>query len=209
MLTLYDNLHSGNGYKVRLILRRLGIAFRRIEMDTHGGGTRTSAFLAINPNGKIPTLVFDDGRVLTESNAILVHFGQGTGWLPEDPWQQALVFQWLFWEQYSHEPNVAVARSMIHVGVPPEEQAVLAERQDKGRDALALMDRHLGERPWLVGDRATVADIALFAYTHVAPEGGIDLAPYPQVGAWTDRFRALDGFFPIDHDAGWDQPDAA
>jgi len=211
MLTLHDSLHSGNGYKVRLLLRMTGVPFRRVEYDLDAGETRTPAFLALNPNGRVPTVEFEDGRTLWESGAILVRFAEGTPFLPADPDARADVLQWLFFEQYSHEPYVAVVRNWVQHGLPPGDHkpAELAERREKGRAALQVLEDRLAGRDWLAGDGPTIADIALYAYTHVAPEGDIPLEPYPAVRAWCARFAALPGYVPITHDGGWDSPPAA
>lgn len=205
MLTLYDTLSSGNGHKIRLMLRFLDLPFRRVEVDTFAGESRTEAFLALNPAGKIPTLVWPDGRSLPESGAILLHLAEGTAWLPTDAWDRAQVYRWMFWEQYSHEPTVAVARSIVRydrVAQHPD----LPRMQQDGHAALSLMDRHLAGREWLVGDRPTVADIALYPYTAVAEDGGLSLAPFTALRTWLDRFAALPAFVPITHDTGWDAP---
>jgi len=188
MLTLYDYLPSGNGYKVRLLLSQLGRPFELIEKDILKGETRTPEFLAINPNGKIPVLVFEDGRRLAESNAILFHLADGTRFLPEDRFARAEVLQWLFFEQYSHEPNIAVARSWIHsLGKRTEWADRLEEKWRRGHEALAVMERHLDGRRFFVDERYGIADIALYAYTHVAEEGAFDLSGYPRIRAWLDR----------------------
>lgn len=188
MLTLYDYLPSGNGYKVRLLLAQLGRPFRLVEKDILKGETRTPAFLAINPNGRIPVIEFEDGRRLTESNAILFHLAEGTPFLAEDRFERAETLQWLFFEQYSHEPNIAVARFWLHVAdLARQKAAELEERQRRGHQALAVMERYLAGCRFFVGERYGIADIALYAYTHVADEGGFDLAPYPQIRAWLDR----------------------
>jgi glutathione S-transferase len=196
MLTLYDFLPSGNGYKCRLALHQLGKPFRLVEKDILTGETRTPEFLALNPNGRIPVLEFDDGRRLAESNAILFHVCEGSPLLPEDAFQRAEVLQWLFYEQYSHEPNIATARFWLH-HVADHDRAALAKKQELGRFALSLMDRHLGSRAFFVGERYSIADIALYAYTHVAPEGGFDLAPYPAVRAWLARVAVQPRHVPI------------
>ena len=198
MLTLYDYLESGNGYKVRLLLRLLDIPFERVEMDIWAGETRTQTFLARNPNGRIPTLALEDGTHLAESNAILGYVADGTPYWPGDRLARAQVLQWMFFEQYSHEPYIAVSRSqLLHQPATPDRTAKLTELKPKGLQALAVMDGHLDGRSWFVGDTATIADIALFAYTHVADEGGFDLGPFANVGAWLDRVRAVPGFTPI------------
>lgn len=199
MITLYDFLDSGNGYKVRLLLALLGRSYRLVELDIDRGETRTEDFLAKNPNGRVPALEFADGQVLTESNAILFYLAQGTRFWPQDPWAQAQVLQWLFFEQYSHEPNVATARFWLRHGhATPERAEQLADKQAKGRAAIRLMDDHLACCDWLVGRDVTIADLGLYAYTHVADQGGIDLAPYAHVCAWLDRVAALPGTIPID-----------
>ena len=198
MLTLYDSLSSGNGYKVRLFLRLLGISFERVEVDIERGESRTPEFLAKNPEGRIPVLRLDDGTHLFESNAIVCYLAEGTPYLPEGRLARAQVLQWMFWEQYSHEPNVATVRHWVaHVGVPEEKRALLEQKRALGIRALSVMEKHLDGRAYFVGDRFTVVDIALYAYTHVAPEGGFDLAPLPRIRAWLDRVRDRPGFTPI------------
>lgn len=195
-MVLYDCLPSGNGYKVRLLLRLLGIPFERVEVDILRGESRTPEFLRKNPEGRIPVLQLDDGTHLAESNAILCYLAEGTPWLPEQRLARAQVLQWLFWEQYSHEPNIATVRHWIqHVGVPDEK---LHERKrELGNKALGVMERHLEGRKYFVGDRCTVADLALYAYTHVAEEGRFSLAEFPRVRAWLERVRDRNGFTPI------------
>jgi glutathione S-transferase len=197
MLRLYDYLPSGNGYKVRLLLHQLGIPFERIEVDIVRGETRTPAFLARNPNGRIPTLELDDGTHLAESNAILCYLADGTALLPADRLDRARVLQWMFFEQYSHEPNIATVRFWLHTELTDERRAALPTKRALGYAALAVMEGHLRERDFLVGERYTVADVALYAYTHVADEGGFDLAPYPALRAWLDRVRAQPAHVPI------------
>lgn len=204
MLTLYDNMISGNAYKVRLLLTQLGIAFRTVQKSVTNGETRQPDFLAINPNGRVPAVVFDDGRKLAESNAILLYFAEGTGFLPGDKFARAQVYQWLFFEQYSHEPYVAVARFLRHLPQPLNAQAEarIPELLQKGHAALKLMDNHLAGRQFLVGDAYSIADIALYAYSHVADEGGFDLAPYANLRAWLGRVAAMPGHIPISHKCG-------
>jgi glutathione S-transferase len=198
MLTLYDYLPSGNGYKVRLLLSQLGKPFKLVERDIQQGETRTLEFLAMNPNGRIPVLRLEDGRYLSESDAILFYLAEGTPFLPQDRFDRADVLRWMFFEQYSHEPYVAVARAWVHVfGITPERAARLQEKMDGGYAALGVMENHLGPRGWFVGDRYTIADIALYAYTHVAPQGGFDLAPYPAIRAWLARVAAQPGHVPM------------
>ena len=197
MLTLYDYLSSGNGYKCRLLLHQLAIPFRRVELDIMKGETRTPAFLAKNPNGRIPALELADGTVLAESNAILCYLAEGTAYLPADRLGRAQVLQWLFFEQYSHEPFIAVARFILHL--LPEatpRRAELPRLHDRGHAALKVMERRLAAHPFLVADRYTIADIALYAYSHVAGEGGFDLGRYPGVLAWPDRVAAHPGHVP-------------
>ncbi len=202
MLTLHDNLGSGNAYKVRLILSHLSKPFRRIEYDVTTGETRTPAFLGINPNGRIPTLVFEDGRVLVESNAILFYLATDTEYLPDDAFVRAQALQWMFFEQYSHESFIAVARYWRHfiwdeVSASPERMQTLNEKMEKGRNALAVMDAHLKDNPFFVGSSYSVADIALYAYTHVADEGGFDLTPYRHIRDWLARVAEQPGHVSI------------
>jgi glutathione S-transferase len=188
MLTLYDFLPSGNGYKVRLLLSQLGIPFKLIEKDILKGETRTPEFLAINPDGRIPTVRFDDGRILAQSNAIIFYFAEGTPFLPADRFERAEALQWMFFEQYSHEPYIAVARFWIHELHKRIEWAErLKEKWQKGYQALDVMERRLKDRQFLVGKSYSIADIALYAYTHVAEQGDFDLARYPAIRAWLDR----------------------
>jgi glutathione S-transferase len=197
MLRLYDYLPSGNGYKVRLLLCQLGLDFERVEIDIVRGETRTAAFLALNPNHRIPMVQWPDGRRLTESNAIIFHLAEATPYLPDDPWGRAQVLEWLFFEQYDHEPNIAVARSWHIKKVLHEHRDELPARLERGYHALNVMEQHLAESPFFVGRRYTVADIALYAYTHVAGEGGFDLSGYPRVRAWLERVAAQPGHVGI------------
>ena len=197
MLRLYDYLASGNAYKVRLLLHQLGIPFERVEMDIVRGETRTPEFQAKNPNGRIPTLELEDGTHLAESNAILFYLAEGTPFLPADRLERALALQWMCFEQYSHEPNIATVCSQKRTGLDDERRAMLPLKRRLGHDALAVMDGHLRARSFFVGERYSIADIALFAYTHVAGEGGFDLEPYAAVRAWLDRVRAQPGHLPI------------
>ena len=190
MLRLYDSLPSGNGYKVRLLLHQLGVAYERIDLDIDKGETRTDAFLAINPNGRVPAICFSDGRVLCESNAILHYFAVGTPFFSDDRFERAQILQWMFFEQYSHEPNVAVARFMLqHLAADDPRMAQLGEKQEKGYAALKVMEQHLQGRDFFVGDRYSIADIALYAYSHVAAEGGFDLDGFSEIRAWLGRVR--------------------
>ncbi len=198
MYRLYDYLPSGNGYKVRLLLALLGLPFERVELDIDRAETRTAAYLDNNTNGRIQALELENGEVLAESNAILIYLADGTPYLPDDRWLRAQTLQWMFFEQYSHEPYVAVARYFLqHLEMTEARRALLAEKQDKGRAALAVMEDHLATRTYFVGERTTIADLALYAYTHVADEGGYDLEPYPAVRAWLARVTAEPGHIPI------------
>jgi len=199
-LKLYDCQYSGNCYKVRLLLHQLGRSFDRVEVDVKGGGTRTPAFLKLNPVGKVPLLDLGGGRRLSESNAILLYMAEGSPFLPTDSFERAKVYQWLFWEQYSHEPCIAVARHLMRVlGKTPSEEPRLAELWEKGRQALEVMQAHLASRAFLSGGRYSVADIALYAYTHVAHEGGFGLSAYPAIRAWLERVAQQPRHIPIDH----------
>jgi len=197
VLRLYDYLPSGNGYKVRLLLRQLGIPFERVEMDILRGETRTPEFLAKNPNGRIPTLELEDGSHLAESNAILCYLADGTPFLPADRLDRARVLQWMCFEQYSHEPNIATVRFWYHSELTDERRALLPAKRQLGEAALRVMDEHLRTRRFFVGEGYTVADIALYAYTHVADEGGFDLAPHGAIRGWLERVRAQPGHVPI------------
>jgi glutathione S-transferase len=198
MIRLYDFLPSGNGYKIRLLLHQLAIPYELVEMDIISGETRTPEFLAKNPNGRIPLIEIEDGRFLAESGAILFYFAEGTRFLPADRWERAQVLQWMFFEQYSHEPYVAVARAWLHLfGLDEERQRQLPQKQKLGYDALGVMERHLREREVFVGRGPSIADIALYAYTHVADEGGFELARFPAVLRWLERIRSLPGYVPI------------
>jgi glutathione S-transferase len=196
-LLLYDNAVSGNCYKVRLILAHLGLDYERREMDVLDRSNRPAVLGKLNPALRVPTLVLDDGRPLAESNAILVYFAEETPYLPEDRYERAQVLQWLFFEQYSHEPFIAVARFWAHFGVEPSE-ADRKVKHEGGLRALTAMESHLAGRRFLVAERYTIADIALYAYTHVADEGGFDLEPYPAVRAWIGNVAAQPGHVPID-----------
>ncbi|HZY02535.1 MAG TPA: glutathione S-transferase family protein [Anaeromyxobacteraceae bacterium] len=200
MYRLHDFLASGNGYKCRLLLHHLGLPFERVEVDILRGESRTEAFARLNPEGRVPVLEFEDGTTLPESNAILCFLAEGTPWLPKGRLDRAQVLRWLFWEQYSHEPNVATARHWV-MHLPPDEerQRLLPRKLEQGARALAVMERHLAGRRWFVGAGPTVADLALYAYTHVAPEGGFDLGPLAAVRSWLARVAALPGHVPIDH----------
>jgi glutathione S-transferase len=195
---LYDFLPSGNGYKCRLAMHQLRKPFELVDKDILHGASRTPEFLAMNPNGRIPLLDLGDGRHLAESNAILLFVSEGSPLVPSDAWGRAQVYQWLFFEQYSHEPNVATPRFWLHY--QPEDtvdRAQLAKKQDLGRAALGVMDQHLATRAFFVGERYSVADIALYAYTHVADEGGLSLTPFSALRRWLERVQAEPRHVPI------------
>ena len=199
MLTLYEFSSSGNCYKLRLAMTQLGIAFRRIEKDITRGETRTADFLAINPNGRIPVLVTPEGQVLPESNAALWYLARESQFMPKDAFQQAQVLQWMFFEQYNHEPNIATSRYWIHVLGEREKYAeALVEKQQKGHDALRVMESHLSGRNFFVGSDYSIADIALYAYTHVAGQGGFSLANYPAIRAWLKRVEQQPGYVAME-----------
>ena len=199
--TLYSMQNSGNCYKPRLLMHQLGIPVRLIDTDSTKGQTRTPEFLALNPNGRVPLLVLPDGRRLSESNAMLLYLAEGTAYIPADRYERALCHQWLFFEQYEHEPQIAVARAWMtifpdRIGKATKEQ--IAGWQEKGNRALRIMEQRLVDNDWLAGSAYSVADIALYAYTHVAHEGGFDLAPYPGIGAWLKRVAATPGYVGMD-----------
>ena len=198
-MILHDFLPSGNGYKVRLMLRFLGQEFSLVEYDITRGETRTDDFLKnINPVGRIPALDMGDGHVLAESNAILLSLAEGTKWLPTDKWDRADTYRWLCFEQYEHEPNIAVVRSWLSVkGTPEYGKPLLPIKQEAGHKALMVMEDRLKDHDWLVGDDCTIADIALYAYTHVADEGGFDMSLHPGIGRWLERFAQHPAYVPI------------
>ena len=195
MITAYGFSTSGNCHKVRLVLEQLGRPYRWVEVDSSAGETRTPAFLARNPNGRVPIIEREDGQVLTESNAILCWLADATPFLPADAWQRAQALSWMFFEQYSHEPYIAVAR-YIRGWTPLDSprRVELPRLRERGHQALAVMEHHLSAHAWFSGDAYGVADIALFAYTDPAADGGFDLAPYPAIRAWLARVRATPGF---------------
>ncbi len=188
MMKLYDYLPSGNSYKVRLLLAWLDIGYHHIGVDIHKGETQTEAFLRKNPAGQIPVLELGDGRLLAESNAILFFLAQNTLYWPDDIFEQAKALQWLFFEQYKHEPTIAVARFIHHYAMD-RRASELQGLMPRGYEALDVMESHLAQAPWFVGGGPTIADIALYAYTHVADEGGFDLSGYPHIRAWLDHMR--------------------
>ena len=198
-LVLYDNPASGNCHKVRLILDLLGVEFERREMSVVDYSDRIEVLGGLSPTLNVPTVVLDDGRPLAESNAILWYFADGTEYLPSDSYERAQILQWMFFEQYKHEPGIAVPR--FWDAIAPEtfpRPADLDLRRASGREALKVMERHLREREFFVGERFTIADITLFAYTHVAGEAGFDLEPLPAVRAWLARVEAQPGIVPME-----------
>jgi glutathione S-transferase len=201
MLTLYDYMDSGNGYKVRLLLAQTGTPYTLVERDILKGETRTPDFLTKNPNGRIPTLQLADGTHLAESNAIMWYLAEGTPFAPADRLARAQTLQWMFFEQYSHEPYIAVARFWKHylTSLTELQELDLPERMKKGYAALDVMERHLASNQWFVGGRYGLADISLYAYTHVAHEGGFDLSPYPHIDAWLKRVASQPGHVTIAH----------
>ncbi|HEY2477204.1 MAG TPA: glutathione S-transferase family protein [Solirubrobacterales bacterium] len=195
-MLLYDNAISGNCYKVRLLFSLLGIEYERQEVDVVDRSNRAELLGDLNPALRVPILVLDDGRPLAESDAILVYFAEGTEYMPEDRYERARVLQWMFFEQYSHEPNIAVPRFWAHAGIEGEGRELVMKR-DGGYRALEAMERHLAARDFLVGNGLTVADIALYAYTHVADEGGFEMGRFGAINAWLERVRGLPGYIPI------------
>jgi glutathione S-transferase len=193
---LYDNPLSGNCFKVRLLFSLLGIEYERREVDVFDRSDRPEILGGLNPGLRVPTLVLDDGRPLAESDAILVYFAEGTEYLPDDRYARAQVLQWMFFEQYSHEPNIAVRRFWAEAGIEPD-PAEAAAKLEGGYRALEAMERHLAGREFFVTEGPTVADLALYAYTHVADEGGFELGRFGAVGEWLERIRALPGYVPI------------
>jgi glutathione S-transferase len=191
MIKLYQFHASGNCYKVRLLLHQLGIPFEAVETDIMAGATRTPEFKAKNPIARVPTVELEPGTFLAESNAILWYFAEGTSFIPTDKLERARMLQWMFFEQYSHEPYVAIARAWLaFLGVPPGKERELEERIQKGYAALDVMEGELKKRPFFGGDRYSLADISLYAYTHVAEEGRFDLSRYPAIRAWLERVQA-------------------
>ena len=199
-MLLYNSPVSGNCYKVRLLLAHLGILYERQDLDVVDRSNRGDVLGGLNPDLRVPTLVLDDGRPLAESGAILWYFGEGSRFVPEDRYDRAKVLQWMFFEQYTHEPAIAVVRFLVAYSGEAERYASVIERKTiDGYRALDAMERHLaGASSYVVGDVMSLADLALYAYTHVAHEGGFDLASYPAIRAWLDRIAAEPGHVPID-----------
>ena len=197
-LTLYGDSRSGNCYKLKLLCAEMGRQYRWQEVDILAGDTRTPEFLAMNANGKIPLARLPSGRYLAESNAIMSYLAEGTPLSGSDRYGRAEVLQWLFFEQYSHEPNIATSRFIIQfLGSPADRQAALVEKHEAGLKALAVMEEHLEDRDYVADGRFTIADIGLYAYTHVANEGGFDLAPFPAVTRWLQRVAARPAHVPM------------
>ena len=198
MIAIHGYSPSGNCHKLRLLLEQLGRPYRWVETDSSRGQTRTPEYLALNPNGKVPILVREDGAVLVESNAILHYLAEGSALLPGEPWARAQALSWMFFEQYSHEPCIAVARFICGwTPLDSPRRDALPGLRERGHQALAVMEQHLSRHPWFTGADYGVADIALFAYTGVAGDGGFDLAAYPALCDWLARVRATPGFVPM------------
>lgn len=199
-MLLYNSPISGNCYKVRLLLAHLGIPYERQDLDVVDRSNRPDVLGGLNPDLRVPTLVLDDGRPLAESGAILWYFGEGSRFVPEDRYDRAKVLQWMFFEQYTHEPAIAVVRFLVaYSGQADRYGSVIERKTADGYRALDAMEAHLAAAgPYLVGERLTLADIALHAYTHVAHEGGFDLSGYPTIGAWLGRVASEPGHVPID-----------
>ena len=198
-MLLYNSPVSGNCYKVRLLLTHLGLEYETVDVSVVDRSRRAELLGDLNPALRVPTLVLDDGRPLAESNAILWYFGDGTQYVPEDSYERAQTLQWMFFEQYSYEPYIAVVRFWVAYSGTPERFADQVPGKMKGGyTALDAMERHLGGRSFLLGDRYSIADISLYAYTHVAHEGGFDLEPYPAIRAWLDRVASQPGHITID-----------
>jgi glutathione S-transferase len=199
MPVLYDSPVSGNCYKVRLLLAHLGVPYERRTVDVVDRSNRPELLGGLNPALRVPTLVLDDGRPLAESNAILWYFGDGTRFVPSDDYERAQVLQWQFFEQYDHEPALAVVRFWLGYSGDAERYADQIEsRRAAGYRALDAMERHLDGRRWFVGSDMSLADISLYAYTHVADEGGFELEPYPAIRAWLEHVAAEPGHVSID-----------
>jgi glutathione S-transferase len=194
---LYENPLSGNCYKVRLLFHLLGIEYERRELSVLDRSDRAAVLGGLSPSLSVPTVVLPDGRHLAESNAILWYFADGTPYLPDDPYERAQVLQWMFFEQCDHESTIAVLRYRLSILKSPPDEAHRKRLEARGRAALAAMDRHLADHAYFVAERFTIADICLYAYTHLAPEGGFELEPYPAVRAWLERVAAGPGMTPM------------
>lgn len=194
-MLIYGDIESGNCYKIKLLLSLLGIEHEWVHIDVLAGQTRSTEFLERNPNGKIPLLQLHDGRLIAESNAILNFLADGSDYLPNDRFLRAKVLEWQFFEQYSHEPYIAVARYIAkYLGLPEERRSEYQQKQAGGHRALKVMERQLSGTAYLVGDKLSIADISLYGYTHVANEGGFDLAGYPALRRWLARIAAQPGY---------------
>ncbi len=199
IVRIYGDKRSGNCYKLQLLLSLLGKTCEWVDIDIMKGETRTAAFLEKSPNGKIPILELDDGRTLSESNAIMHYVADSTPLIPTSSFSHAKLLQWQFFEQYSHEPYIAVARYInVYLGLPEDRKQEFESKQAGGYRALAVMEQQLKKTPFLLGDRLSLADISLFAYTHVAHEGGFDLSAYPAVRNWLSLIREQNGFVPME-----------
>lgn len=197
-IEIYGDSISGNCYKLQLACAQLGIDHVWHELDLLKGAARTEEFRAMNPNGKTPLLKLADGRFLPESNAILYYLAQGTPFFSEDPYEAASILSWMCFEQYSHEPYIAVARFIVvYLGNPPEEKENLESKRPGGYKALKVMEEQLSENDFIANNRYSIADIALYAYTHAAHEGGFDLSKYSSVRAWLNRVEEQPGFVPM------------
>ncbi|MGN6515627.1 MAG: glutathione S-transferase family protein [Rhizomicrobium sp.] len=200
MPVLHQMPVSGNCYKIRLASRQLGLPLAFRDYPLHDGTTRKPEFLSKNPNGRVPLLEFEDGRMLPESGAILWHLSEGSKLQPDDAWHRAQALQWMFFEQYSHEPYVAVARFIKSYGTPEIQERRKGEwpmLMERGNAALGVMELHLADHDWFAGNRYSIADIALYGYTHCAEEGGFDLKRYPAIMRWLKRVEATPGYIPL------------
>jgi len=197
-LKIYGDSRSGNCYKLQLLCAEMGVDYDWQEIDILAGDTRTPEFLAMNANGKIPLLKLPDGRYLAESNSILTYLADGSDFFSGDAFTRAKILQWMFFEQYSHEPNIATARFIIqYLGNPADKQAVLKEKSTAGYKALDVMEQQLLQHNFISGDKYNISDVALFAYTHVADEGGFDLGPYPAIRDWIERIKARPNYIAM------------
>jgi glutathione S-transferase len=203
MIRLHDFLPSGNCYKIRLLLKQLDIRFERIDVDILAAQSRDTEFLEKNPNGRVPLVELDDGRCLWESAAILWYFADGTRLVPGDSFARAQMMQWMCFEQYSHEPYIATSRFWLsESGEPEKYEKKIASRRAGGIAALEIMQEHLLHNEWFAGNQYSIADIALYAYTHVADKGNFDLSPYPALNSWLARVCSQPLHIPIDDDCG-------
>jgi glutathione S-transferase len=200
MLTLHNMQISGNSYKARLVARQLNIPLRLVDYPAGSGKTGTPEFLAKNPNGRVPLLELEDGRCLAESNAIISYLARDSALVPRDPWAHAKMLEWMFFEQYSHEPYIAVARFWLSEAPKQElekKRHLVPEWHDKGNAALRVMEKHLSKANWFAGDSYSLADVSLYAYTHAADEGGFELPDYPAICAWLKRVAAQPNHIPL------------